>query len=101
MIIPTITTPDGRRAWAFLAIVAGCMTMTAFAAIGVYLVRGSIGMSFWLALAAHGQVLVGMTALAALFVKRSIEVTRDGVKINDTDVVRDGDTVTVSKEPGA
>lgn len=101
MILPEIATPEGRRAFAFLAIVGGCCVMTLFAAAGVYIVRANAGLSFWLALAAHVQILVGMTALAALFVKRHIAVTRDGVTINDQAEgapIRDGDQVTVVKE---
>lgn len=83
MKLPDISTPDGRRAWAFLAMVGGCIVFTAFAAAGVYLVRNSVGLSFWLALAAHGQVLVGMTGLAALLVKRSVKISKDGAEITD------------------
>lgn len=58
--------------------------MTMFAAVGVYLVSGNAQLSFWLALAAHVQILVGMTGLIALFVKRSFKVNRDGVEIVDS-----------------
>ncbi len=57
--------------------------MTMFAAVGVYLVSGDARLSFWLALAAHVQILIGMTGLIALFVKRSIRMHRDGVEISD------------------
>ena len=78
-----LETPDGRRAAAFAAILGGCVVMTLFAAVGVYLVRGDTSLSFWLAIAAHVQILVGMTGLIALFVKRSIRMNRDGVEISD------------------
>lgn len=78
-----LETPDGRRAAAFAAILGGCVVMTLFAAVGVYLVSGNSGLSFWLALAAHVQILVGLTGLIALFVKRSFKVGRDGVEISD------------------
>lgn len=78
-----LETPDGRRAAAFAAILGGCVVMTLFAAVGVYLVRGDTSLSFWLAIAAHVQILVGMTGLIALFVKRSIKLSRDGVDISD------------------
>lgn len=78
-----LETPGGRRAAAFAAILGGCVVMTLFAAVGVYLVKGDTGLSFWLALAAHVQILVGMTGLIALFVKRSIKLSRDGVDISD------------------
>lgn len=88
MKLPDITTPDGRRAWAFLAILGGCVTMTLFAAFGVYIVRKDAGLSFWLALAAHAQIALGLTAFTALFVKRSFKAGKDGIEITD---MRKGD----------
>ena len=82
-MIPRFDTPDGRGGWALLAIIGGCMVFTLFAAAGVYLVRDTPGFTFWLALAAHVQVLVGMTALSALLVKRTVRAGRDGVEITD------------------
>lgn len=78
-----LKTPDGRRAAAFMAILMGCVTMTLFAAAGVYLVSGNARYSFWLAIAAHVQILVGLTAFSALFVKRTIKAGKDGVEISD------------------
>lgn len=78
-----LKTPDGRRAAAFAAIIGGCVTMTLFAAAGVYLVSGNAKYSFWLAIAAHVQILVGLTAFSALFVKRTIKAGKDGVEIID------------------
>lgn len=83
MKLPTILTPDGRRAWAFAALVGGAMTFTLFAAFGVWQLRNLPAFTFWLALAAHGQVFVVLTALAALLVKRTIRVGRDGVEATD------------------
>ena len=84
MSLPDIMTPDGRRAWSFIAIVGGTITFTIFAAVGVYLVRNSAGLAFWLALAAHAQVFLGMSALGwALGRRMSIEVSREGVKSDD------------------
>ena len=57
--------------------------MTVFAAFGVYIVRKDAGLSFWLALAAHAQITLGLSAFTALFVKRSISVGKDGVTIED------------------
>lgn len=82
MISPLVTS-DGRRAWAFAALLGGCVTMTLFAAAGVWLVRGNVGLSFWLALAAHAQILVGLTMFGALFVRRSIRIDRAGIAISD------------------
>lgn len=100
MKIPPIETHDGRRAWAFLAILGGCVTMTLFAAVGVFIVRGSMGLSFWLAMAAHGQIFVGLSAMGwAMGRRMQSEVTRSGIKFDD----RKHDTsleMTSSKEDG-
>ena len=83
MKLPPILTPDGRRAWAFLALLGGSIVMTLFAAAGVYIVRRDAGLSFWLAMAAHVQILIGMTGFGALLYKRTIKAGRDGVEISD------------------
>ena len=74
--------------------------MTLFAAIGVYIVRGNAGLSFWLALAAHGQIFVGLSAMGwAMGRRMQSEVTKSGIKFDD----RKSDTsleVTSSKEEG-
>ena len=84
MKLPSILSPDGRRAWAFLAVLGGCFCMTAFAAVGVWLVRSSPGLSFWLALAAHAQIALGLGVFGAQFVKsRKIKAGRDGIEFED------------------
>ena len=79
-----ITTPDGRRALAFLAIMGGAMVFSLFIWIALYLLRGHDGFVFWLAVAAHAQVLVGMTALGFAMGRRlQASISRDGVTLND------------------
>lgn len=56
---------------------------TVLAAVGVYLVRNDIERAFWLAIAAHAQVFVGMTAIGALLVKHTVKLSREGVEISD------------------
>lgn len=79
----TMLTADGRRAWALIALVGGCALFTVLAAVGVYLVRADSERAFWLAIAAHAQVFVGMTAIGALLVKRTVKLSREGVEISD------------------
>ena len=84
MKLPPVDTHDGRRAFAFFAILGGCVVMTLFAAVGVYLVSGDVRLSFWLAIAAHVQILVGMTAMGWAMGRRlQIDVSKDGAKIDD------------------
>lgn len=92
MKLPPIDTHDGRRAFAFLAILGGCVVMTLFAAVGVYIVRGNAGLSFWLAMAAHGQILVGMTAMGWQMGRRvQFDASKDGIKIKDSNGSHEGD----------
>ncbi len=85
MKFPDISTHDGRRALSFLAVMGGSMVFTLFAAVGLYLLREHPRFTFYLALAAHAQVLVGMTALGWQMGRRlSVSAGRDGVTINDS-----------------
>lgn len=87
MRFPPIDTISGRRAWAFLAIVGGCMVFTAMAAFAVWMLRASSGFTFWLALAAHAQILVGMSALGWTLGRRAkLLMSRDQVEINDKEI---------------
>jgi hypothetical protein len=84
MTFPDISTHDGRRALAFLAVMGGAMVFTLFAAVGLYLLRDHPDFTFYLAIAAHVQVLVGMTALGWQMGRRlTASATRDGVSIDD------------------
>jgi hypothetical protein len=82
--LPDISTHDGRRAYAFLAIMGGAMVFSLFIWIALWLVREHHGFVFYLALAAHAQVLVGMTALGWAMGRRlQLSGGKDGVTIND------------------
>ena len=97
----SILTPDGRRAWAFAAICGGCVVFTVFAAIGVWLVSGNELYALILALAAHLQILVGMTALGWTLGRRlQVEATRSGAKLSDTEQPMPPVTVTTTAQVG-
>jgi hypothetical protein len=84
VIFQSILSPDGRRAWAFAAICGGCVVFTVFAAVGVWLVSGNELYALILALAAHVQILVGMTALGWTLGRRmQADISKDGVKFSD------------------
>jgi hypothetical protein len=85
-MLPPLDTHDGRRALSFLAILGGCMVFTLFAAVGVWLVSGNALYSLYLALAAHAQILVGMTALGWAMGRRvKFDAGKDGVKLDDSE----------------
>lgn len=82
-MISMLWTPSGRRAAAFMALLGGSIVMTIFAAVGVWLVSGNATYTFYLALAAHAQIMLALTGFTALFVKRSIKAGKDGIEITD------------------
>lgn len=85
MTLPDMTTPDGRRAWAFAAIVGGAMVFSLFIWVALWLLRNHEDFVFYLAIAAHVQVFVGMTALGFAMGRRlQASVSKDGVTINDS-----------------
>lgn len=86
MKLPPIDTHDGRRSFSFLAVFGGCVVFTVFAAVGVWLVSGNALYSLYLALAAHVQILVGLTAMGWAMGRRvQIKGGRDGVEVNDSE----------------
>lgn len=82
--MPPITTPDGRRAWAFVAVWIGCVVFTLFAATAVWLVSGNALYSLILGLAAHLQLLIGMGGFSFVLGRRmSVKGGRDGFEYTD------------------
>lgn len=84
-----LLTGDGRRAWAFLALLGASGVMTGFAAWAMWLVRANQTYVLWLGFAAHVQLFVCITGFLAMFVKR--EITGD-IK-NGTFSVKDKNNV--------
>lgn len=80
---------DGRRAWAFLALLGGSGVFTLFAAAALYMLRGNDPYVFWLGMAAHVQLFLCLSGFMAMFVKRDLTVDTKWGKI----VVKDQEDV--------
>lgn len=84
MKLPPIETHDGRRAFAFLAILGGCMVQTLYVSVVTYLLRGHAEYLFWLAMAGNVLLVIGMTAMGWAMGRRlQIDASKDGVKLSD------------------
>lgn len=84
MKLPPIETHEGRRAFAFFAILGGCIVQTLYVSVVTYLLRDHAEYLFWLAMAGNVLLVIGMTALGWAMGRRMLaEVSKDGVKIND------------------
>lgn len=83
MKFPSIETADGRRAYAFLALLGGAVVSTALTIWFIILLRHSAGFVFWLAIASELNTIICLTGMSALLVRRSYSISRDKLEIND------------------
>ena len=74
---------DRRRDLGLLALFGGGISMTGYAAYALWLVRHDASFVFWLGLSALALVAITLTGFAALIVKRTIRLSRDGLEISD------------------
>ena len=82
-----LVTEDGRKGWAMLAAFGCAVTMTAYAAAVLWIVKAKPMLAFWLGLSALGIILIVITGLMVLL----------GVRRNTT--VKHGDTeITIDDE---
>lgn len=79
----SLLNPDGRRALAFLALLGASGVMTSMVSFVLWMVRGNATYVFYLGLAAHAQLAICITGFMALFVKRHVEIGKQGVKLKD------------------
>ena len=85
MKLHSFDTDSDRRFWAFIVILGGCFVFTMFAAVGVYLVRHDVKFSFYLALAAHLQLFVGMSTFGFVLGRRvNFKGGKDGFTFDDS-----------------
>ena len=72
---------------------------TAFAAVGVYLVSGDAKLSFYLALAAHAQLFVGMGTFGFVLGRRMrFKAGKDGLDFDDTAQIVGAEKVAAAAE---
>lgn len=78
-------TSDKRRDYALLALVGGSIAMTGFAGASLWLVQAFAYYAFWMGMFALAIILVCLTALGGLLVKRQINLSKTGISINDSE----------------
>ena len=80
----TIDGAEKRRDLALYVMTGGGMAMTIYALLVLYLVRYSVSHSYWLGVFAMVNILILFTGIASLLVRRSINISKSGVIINDS-----------------
>lgn len=79
-----IQTPDGRRAWAFIALVGASLVFTVFIAWALFHLRNHVEETFWLAVLAHVQLFGVLLGFVWVLGRRMLlSVSRDGATIDD------------------
>lgn len=74
---------DDRRDWALYTVIVAGGLMVLFSTIGLFHVRTQPNYTFYLSLAAMVNLMVVITGLLGLLVKRSLVVSRTGIEIKD------------------
>jgi len=84
--ICALTTEDGRKGWAMLAALGCAVTMTAYAAAVLWIVKKSPMLAFWLGLASMGIILIVITGLMVLLgVRRNTTVKAKDIEVTIDD----------------
>ncbi len=84
MKFPPIDSVSGRKAWAFVVLFGAAIVFTAMIVWALWFLRAVPGFTFWLALAAHVQLAIVMTAFSWTLGRRAkIAVSRSGAEIDD------------------
>lgn len=73
-----------RKNIALWMMFGGALVFTIYLFVTLYLVQDDLNKVFWLAVLGHVQIFTIMTGYIALLVKRRIQVSKDGITINDT-----------------
>jgi hypothetical protein len=81
----SLDSADRRRDWALWIITGGGIAMTVYALLVLYLVQNYAHYAYWLGMAAMVNIFVLFGAIAGLLVKRNINITRNGVIVEDHD----------------
>lgn len=68
---------------ALIMLFGGALVMTAYAVLALLLVHQDPSSVFWLGIAAHVQIGIIFTALAAILVKRRLAINTGGVEVQD------------------
>jgi hypothetical protein len=82
-----LLTPEGRRGWAVILAWGCAIVESVFVAVAIYLNRTHPMLVFWLGCSAQFIVVIVMTAITGLLVKRDIggSLTKDGATFNAKD----------------
>jgi hypothetical protein len=81
---PSMLTPDGRRAWAFLALFGASLVFTGFIIWGLWHLRDRASETFWLAIMAHAQLFMVIGGFTWVLGRRMLlKGGRDGAMIDD------------------
>lgn len=81
---PPIASVTGRKAWAFVVLFGAAIVFTGMIVWSLWLLRAEPGFTFWLALAAHVQLAIVMTAFSWTLGRRAkIAFSRSSVEVDD------------------
>lgn len=77
---------DRRKTWALWILLGGGLVMSLYATYALYLVQSVAHYAFYLGLAAMGNIFMIFSGLAGLLVKRSLNIGKSGIVLEDHDL---------------
>jgi len=84
MTLPSIMSPDGRRAWSFVALFGAGIIATSIIFFVLWRLGDEKQPLFWLAVLANGHIFVVLTTYGWVLGRRMLaSATRDGVTVDD------------------
>lgn len=86
----TLDSADRRRDWALWIITGGGISMTLYAIAVLYIVQATQKYAYYLGLSAMVNIFVLFGAIAGLLVKRTVNVSRNGLIMEDHDNNKSG-----------
>jgi hypothetical protein len=81
----SLDSADRRRDWALWIITLGGMAMTGYALLVLYIVQSHANYAYYLGVLSMVNIFVLFGAIAGLLVKRNINITKNGVIVEDHD----------------
>lgn len=81
----TLDASDARKWWAMMFLAGGGLTMTVYAGMVLYFVQAEAKFAFYLGMFAMLNIFVIFSGLMGLLVKRTLNVSRTGIVVEDHD----------------
>jgi hypothetical protein len=89
---------DRRKDLALVIVTVGAIVMTVYASVVLWMVRAFPGLAFWMGLSAMLIVMLVLTGILGLLVKRNFVISRGQIEISDHEEVEESSRTVTTVE---